>query len=412
MLVIPVFVPHAGCPNNCCFCNQKVISGNLREPDMSEVAEEIEKYRRATERYSHVQIAFFGGSFTAIPAERQEMYLETASRFLRKNGGFADEFRLSTRPDAIDGDVIKRLRKYNASVVELGAQSMDDSVLAKSGRGHKAKATEEASRLLKEAGFVLGLQTMTGLPGAGEESDLETARKIASIRPDFVRIYPTVVVRQTQLYRDYAEGRYVPATVEDAVRLCSGLCEIYAESGIRVVRMGLQSTDTITRNGDRSEIAAGPYHEAFGQLVTSYDALETVSDRIREIAENKGKIRFGHLTLEVPFGRVSDMVGQRRANVEALQERFGFSKVKVVTRGGGPAPGGFMDGAGQDSARFDSGSETANAKTLRILNESFRNRLAWAVSEETSERVISGKTGDNPEGIKVLNVTIGVEFRE
>ena len=106
------------------------------------------------------------------------------------------------------------------------------------------------------------------------------------------------------------------------------------------------------------------------------------------------------------------MVGQRRANVEALQERFGFSKVKVVTRGGGPAPGCFMDGAGQDSARFDSGSGTANSKTRRILNESFRNRLAWAVSEETSERVISGKTGDNPEGIKVLNVTIGVEFRE
>ncbi|MBO7503922.1 MAG: radical SAM protein [Clostridia bacterium] len=391
MLVIPVFVPHAGCPNNCCFCNQKVISGNLREPDMGEVAAEIEKYRKAAERYQHVQIAFFGGSFTAIPAERQEMYMETASGFLRRNGGFVDEFRLSTRPDAIDGEVIKRLKKYGASFVELGAQSMDDRVLEKSGRGHRAEATEEASRLLKEAGFVLGLQTMTGLPGADDESDLATARRIAAIGPDFVRIYPTVVVRQTQLFRDYEEGRYVPATTEEAVRLCSKLCEIYAAAGIRVVRMGLQATGTITRNGEGSEIAAGPYHEAFGQLVRSYDALETVSDRLREIAENKGNIRLGYLTLEVPPGHVSDMIGQRRTNIEALQEGFGFSKVRVVTGGSGSA-------------------EAERPKAA--LNGAFESRLARAVKDNTCERTLYRKPGGSPDEIKVLNVTIGVEFRD
>ncbi len=330
ILVIPVFVPHAGCPHDCCFCNQKVISGSITLPTEAKIAEKIAAYEAKTEKYDEVQIAFFGGSFTAIDPEDQEHYLKAAAPFLKSNGGFADCIRISTRPDAIDGEVLKRLKQYSVRIVELGAQSMDERVLALSDRGHTATDTVNASHLLKEGGFILGLQTMTGLPGADEDSDIATARAVAELKPDFVRIYPTVVVEHTRLQREFENGNYKPATVDEAVRLCSKLCEIYTEQGIAVARIGLQSTDSITREGPGSEVKGGPYHEAFGQLVRSYDGRCAVEAAMDIIGEKYGKNGFRSLTLLTQTRYFSDALGQNRSNALFFREKFGFKNVAVL----------------------------------------------------------------------------------
>ncbi|MBQ7445644.1 MAG: radical SAM protein [Clostridia bacterium] len=330
-LVVPVFVPHAGCPHDCCFCNQKVISGSRKIPGTDEISGIIAKYETEAKRYPVTQIAFFGGSFTAIEPEVQEHYLKAAAPFLKKNGGFADAIRISTRPDAIDEETVSRLKKYSVKVVELGAQSMDDKVLALSERGHTAEDTVRASKLLCENGFVLGLQTMTGLPGADRKSDIITAERIADLGPDFVRIYPTIVVKNTKLCRDYMAGTYKPMSVDEAVSLCSELCRIYVSRGIEIARIGLQSTDSIARSGEESEVAGGPYHEAFGQLVRSYDVLEAVSDAIKPV--EKELENPGTLTLVTDSKYFSDVLGQGKTNAEAFKERFGFSNVKVAAYG-------------------------------------------------------------------------------
>ena len=322
-------MPHAGCPHDCCFCNQKIISGSTKLPREGEIAAKIESFRSEAQRYDEVEIAFFGGSFTAIEPASQEHYLKAAAPFLKKNGGFVDVIRISTRPDAIDQITAERLKKYSVGIVELGAQSMDDKVLALSERGHTAEDTRAASKLLKENGFVLGLQTMTGLPGATEESDLNTAREIAAQKPDFVRIYPTIVVKNTKLCRDYEAGAYIPMSTEAAVRLCSKLCEIYAKNGISVARIGLQSTGSISREGAGSEVVGGPYHEAFGQLVRSYDALSAMKDALCAASVNPGSPVKSLTVITNPI-YFSDVLGQSRCNAESLKKEFGLLHINVL----------------------------------------------------------------------------------
>ena len=196
--IIPVFVPHVGCPNNCVFCNQRKISGQLKPADPGEVTETIEKALKVIPDGSKAQLAFYGGSFTAIPAEQQTALLSAAHAFVER--GALDSIRLSTRPDAIDDVILERLRRYGVRTIELGAQSLDDEVLRRSGRGHTAEDVFKASEMVKAYGFGLIIQMMTGLPGDTKEKAVKTAEKICSIGPDGVRIYPTVIIRDTALY--------------------------------------------------------------------------------------------------------------------------------------------------------------------------------------------------------------------
>ena len=398
ILVIPIFVPHAGCPHDCCFCNQKIISGSKKLPGGDEIAEKIGRYAGEAGRYGEVEIAFFGGSFTAIEPDMQEHYLKAAAPFLKVNGGFVDSIRISTRPDAIDQDTVKRLKKYSVRIVELGAQSMDEKALLLSDRGHTADDTRRASELLKSSGFVLGLQTMTGLPGADEESDVRTAHEIAALRPDFVRIYPTVVVENTRLCRDFEAGLYKPMTTDDAVRLCSKLCEIYAANGISVARIGLQSTDSITRSGSESEVRGGPYHEAFGQLVRSYDALEAMTDAIRSLDSGEsGGSGFGTLTAVTSRTYFSDVLGQKRANAERLKAEFGFNEVNVSPEDA-PCGNVFRKRAGRVIFR----------KTVDIDSERYTNRLAKVTRAELCRR-------EEPTGKdsfrEVTDASLWIEFK-
>ena len=214
--IIPVFVPHLGCPNDCVFCNQRRISGHIEPATAQTVRNAIEEAAALTPPGTKRQLAFYGGSFTAIPEARQLELFEATQPYLAD--GTISSIRLSTRPDAIDGAVLKRLKKYGVTVVELGAQSMCDRVLELSGRGHDSADVENASELIKASGFDLILQMMTGLPGDTDESCVETAKKIVALEPDGVRIYPTVIVRDTVLCDMWRAGTYKEHTVEDAVR--------------------------------------------------------------------------------------------------------------------------------------------------------------------------------------------------
>lgn len=316
MLIIPVFVPHEGCAHNCCFCNQNTISGQSAAPSVKEVRALIDSYLDILPNYEDVQVAFFGGSFTAIPEERQIAYLEAVLPYIERH--VVHSIRISTRPDAIDAGILNLLRSHFVKTIELGAQSMDDSVLRQSGRGHTAEDTAIASALIRAYGFELGLQTMTGLPGASFESDLETADRIIALKPALVRIYPTIVIKGTPLHTMYERGAYTPPPLEKTVALCAELMVKYQAETIKVIRLGLQSSDAICADG---EIAAGPYHPAFGQLVRSRIAYEN----LLEI----GELQDGIFTASVPRRELSDYIGQKKCNVLAIKERFGCKKVRI-----------------------------------------------------------------------------------
>ena len=316
--IIPVFVPHLGCPNDCVFCNQRRISGAQQPATAQTVKEAVKQAAALPQSGAKRQLAFYGGSFTAIPAAEQTALLSAAKEALDR--GEIDAIRLSTRPDAIDAAVLKRLRDYGVETIDLGAQSMNDQVLLLSGRGHRAEDVEKASRQIRAAGFRLILQMMTGLPGDSDERSLETARRIAALKPDGVRIYPTVIVRDTALYDLWQAGRYAEHTVEDAVRCCAKLLPVFEAAGIPVIRLGLNPTDELS-GGDA---VGGAYHPALGELVKSRIMLE----KARQLL--KGTPPGSAVVLAVAPGKISQMVGQHRQNIQRLCAEFGLHSLKVT----------------------------------------------------------------------------------
>lgn len=316
--IIPVFVPHLGCPNDCVFCNQRRISGSVAPATAEDVVSAIENALRLTPPGTRRQLAFYGGSFTAIPVAEQESLLGAAVPYLER--GDIASLRLSTRPDAIDGAVLRRLRSYGVETIELGAQSMSERVLALSGRGHTAADVEDAARAVKGAGFRLILQMMTGLPGADDESDVESARRIAALGPDGVRVYPTVIVRDTALCDLWRAGRYKEHTVEDAVRVCARILPVFEQAGIPVIRLGLNPTEDLS-GGDA---VGGAYHPALGELVKS----RIMRDRAEKILS--GAKRGEQAVLRVNPRLMSQLVGQHGANRAYLIERFGLSGLRIV----------------------------------------------------------------------------------
>lgn len=315
--IIPVFVPHLGCPNDCVFCNQRRISGHIEPATAQTVKNAIEEAAALTPSGTKRQLAFYGGSFTAIPEARQIELFEAAQAYLAD--GTISSIRLSTRPDAIDGTVLKRLKKYGVTVIELGAQSMCDRVLELSGRGHDSAAVADSSRLIKAAGFDLILQMMTGLPGDTDESCIETAKKIIDLAPNGVRIYPTVIVRDTVLCDMWRAGTYKEHTVEDAVRVCSKIVPLFNEAGIPIIRMGLNPTEDLS-GGDA---LGGAYHPALGELVHSRIMLEKARGLLAGVRPGSSVV------LGVNRSDVSKMIGQHRCNVHALVSELSLRELKI-----------------------------------------------------------------------------------
>ena len=317
--IIPVFVPHLGCPNDCVFCNQRRISGSTVPAAAADVDKAIEQAAALPRTGAKRQLAFYGGSFTAIPVPQQTALLAAAKRHL--DAGEIDAVRLSTRPDAIDAAVLARLREYGVETIELGAQSMCDEVLALSGRGHTAADVENASRMIRAAGFRLILQMMTGLPGDTPERCVDTARRIIALAPDGVRIYPTVIVRDTALYDLWQAGRYREHTVEDAVEYCARIVPLFESAGIPIIRLGLNPTEELSGGA----AAGGAYHPALGELVRSRIMRERAETLLAGANIAPGSV----VTLGVSAAKLSQMIGQHRRNVDWLAARFRIKSLKI-----------------------------------------------------------------------------------
>ncbi len=321
-LIVPVFIPHKGCPHLCVFCNQKRISGTAGSPSPEDVREYLSgafsSGRPAT------TIAFYGGTFTAMPGLEQKKYLSVASEFVSK--GLASGIRLSTRPDEMDGERARFLKEHSVKTVELGVQSLDDSVLGKSGRGHTVGDAIRAAKVVKDAGLELGIQLMAGLPGDSREKFLHTVSETVRLSPDFVRIYPALVVDGSELADMWRRGEHVPLSLFEAVELCAQAVEMFESAGIRVIRLGLQPGEELEKS-----LLAGPYHPSFGHLVRSRIALRKMLAALENYEGDSAEIVVNPRELSV-------YKGIRNANVRELSRATG-KKIKISA--GDAAPGEF-----------------------------------------------------------------------
>lgn len=314
---VALFVPDEGCPHRCSFCNQKTISGKTKRLTTDDVISACETALENPERCKNGQIAFFGGSFTAIERSYMISLLEPAWQYVERKCFCG--IRISTRPDCIDGEILQILKKYGVNSIELGCQSMDDEVLRLNERGHTSGDCEKAARLIKAQGFELGVQMMTGLYGDTNEKCLETARRLIALKPDTVRIYPTIVLENTALASLYKSGKYKAQTLEEAVWICSKLLYMFHESSIPVIRLGLHSGGNVEEG-----YVAGAFHPAFRELCEGKIYFDKT---LRELEQENAKGK--KTTVFVGEKYVSQFVGQKRCNIEKLLEKGYDIKIKT-----------------------------------------------------------------------------------
>ena len=320
--IIPVFVPHKGCPFDCVFCNQKRITGNLEDISIDKVRNQISDYISTIPDYENknIEIAFFGGSFTGIERELQESLLKVAYEW--KSKGIVNHIRLSTRPDYIDEEIMNFLVKYGVSIIELGVQSMDEKILNLSGRGHTPEHVKSAVNIMKNYPIKVGLQMMVGLPGDTEDSVNYTANEIIRLRPDFVRIYPTLVVKDTELEELYINSKYIPFNLERTICICKDLLVKFIKNHIEVIRIGLQPTENIAEGKD---IIAGPFHPSIRQLVED----KLFKDFLNYIFSHSKLENEKEVTLETNDKNVSSVAGHNKSNVNFLKEKYNIGKIKI-----------------------------------------------------------------------------------
>ncbi len=312
---ISIFVPHKGCPNDCSFCNQRSISGQIVPATAEDVAKAVTTAIKYNIDPKNTEIAFFGGSFTAI--EREYMLsLLTAAKHFSVIHGFAG-IRVSTRPDCIDESILEILKEYGVTAVELGAQSMVDSVLSANRRGHTAEDVRKASLLIKTYGFELGLQMMTGLYKSDFSKDEYTAGEIIKLKPDTVRIYPTVVLKNTHLGYLYEQGEYKAPNAEESSEFCAKLLQMFTENGIRVIKLGLHSSETV-----ESDMIGGAYHPAFRELCEGHIYLQKILEKLKDKDKNKT------YTVYVSEKALSKAKGQQKRNEKALKNQGFYCKIK------------------------------------------------------------------------------------
>jgi len=318
--IIPVFVPHKGCPHDCIFCNQKKITGQIEEVTAGKVKEKIEKNLSTIPKEgSHIEVAFFGGSFTAIPIDYQKELLEAAFGYVKE--GRIESIRVSTRPDCINTNIVENLKKYGVRIVELGVQSMDEEVLKLCNRGHTSEAVVNAVRLLKEYDFITGIQMMIGLPSDSEEKALKTARELIDLKPDIARIYPALVIRNTYMEKMYLNGEYKPLTLSAAVELSKKLLILFEGNGINVIRIGLQPTENILLGKD---VVAGPFHPAFRQLVESLVYRDMV---VYLLNKTIGKCE--NIILKANPKNISELIGHKKININYIKSNFSIDKLVI-----------------------------------------------------------------------------------
>ncbi|MEF9992505.1 MAG: radical SAM protein [Romboutsia sp.] len=312
--IIPIFVPHRGCPHDCIFCNQKKITGVSTDMTNEDVRSIVEEYLTTMDKDASVEMAFFGGSFTAIDIDIQRSLLSVAKEYVDK--GLVNDIRMSTRPDCIDEEILTMLKEYKASIIELGVQSLDEDVLRDSIRGHHAKEVEISSKLIKDYGIKLGLQMMVGLPSDTEQKCIDTAKKFIELNPDCVRIYPTLVVKETGLEDLLSKKIYTPFSLEESIHIVKKLLTLFYVNNINVIRVGLQSTEDIQLG---KAILAGPYHPAFRDLVEG----EMIKDYLNSIVvENKVT---SELLVKTNKKNISKIIGNKKVNTSYMKKELNIN---------------------------------------------------------------------------------------
>lgn len=305
---ISIFIPHAGCRHKCSFCDQKTISGSVKAPDSAEVFELLKTQApHLAERGMSAEIAFFGGSFTAIERGYMESLLTAAARAMKKFPVYTG-IRCSTRPDCIDENIVGILKRYGVTAVELGAQSMNDEVLLANDRGHTADDVRKAAALIKQSGIELGLQMMTGLYKDTPERCLETADEFIKFMPKTVRIYPTVILKNTRLGELFESEEYRSFSFEETLDLCAKLLRKFTEKGVRVIRLGLHASPDVER-----DMLGGVYHPALREMVESRIFLEDLKERLL-------KMKTGKYLVYTDPKNLSKAIGQKKSNINALAE--------------------------------------------------------------------------------------------
>ncbi len=320
--IIPIFVPHLGCPNDCIFCNQKSISGQKSNMTKEKAKEIIENYLKSIDKENaQIEIDFFGGSFTAIEEERQEELLQVASEFVKS--GQVSSIRVSTRPDAIDKNILKRLKKYKVKTIELGVQSSNNYILKRINRGHTFEDVKRAAKLIRWNGFRLGVQMMVGLPESTTIDEINTAKELIKLKPKMVRIYPVLVIKNTPLEKELEKGTYKPLTVVQAVEVCKEIVRLFHDKNIDIIRIGLQPTDEISEPGsEKSEVVAGPYHPAFRQLVESAMWYDAIVGKIKRL-----NVKVKEVEVTVNPVDANNVIGHKKENVKNLKELYDVNLV-------------------------------------------------------------------------------------
>ncbi len=317
---IPVFIPHLGCPNDCVFCNQRIISGK-KEFYADEVIPIIEEALSTVGDNYKKEIAFFGGSFTGINIDLMKKLLIISNRYLKS--GRIDSIRCSTRPDYINTEILNILKEYNVGTVELGLQSVSHKVLSICKRGHNFESELNATRLIKEWGFRLGGQMMIGLPGSSPEDEIATAKFIVAMGSDEARIYPTIVFKDTELQRMADRGEYSSLTLDEAVTRSAKAFAILIAGGVKVLRIGLCDSENL-----HSDITyhSGPNHAAIGELVENEFYYNLICEKLQEYKIDN----HSDLILSVARGHTSKVIGQHKKNKIRLFQKYGFANIRVL----------------------------------------------------------------------------------
>ena len=324
-LIIPVFIPHSGCPHMCAFCNQSIITNTKSNlPDKKQIQEITNEYLNYKGKRRTVQLAFFGGNFLGLDSSYILEVLNIAAKLKQENK--IDSVRFSTRPDTISKDTLDLIKNFPVSTIELGVQSMNDQVLALSNRGHTSQCTIDAASLLKQYGFKIGMQMMVGLPKEDTDSILKSAKEILKLRPDFIRIYPLIILKGSLIAKWYKSGKYNPLSLDNCVDLVKKIYTIFNDQNIPVIRMGLQASEMLQ---DDESMIAGPWHPAFGHLVLSEIFFDRTKILIsKKLAENPGK---NVIVLGINPSSESKLRGDKNNNNKRLKKIFPEVSLQINT---------------------------------------------------------------------------------
>ena len=324
MAILPIFIPHAGCPHQCVFCNQKTISGQ-KTAALPGAKAQIQRWLQWLRPSKDNEAAFYGGSFTGLDMALQKQLLALTDELLEQ--GIIGSVRLSTRPDYINAEVLSLLREHRVELVELGVQSLDDAVLQRAERGHDAEAVYTAHKLLKEYGFKTGIQLMVGMPGQDFASVQDTAAKVAQLRPDIARIYPLLVIKDTPLAHSYEQDAFVPRSLEEAVEQSAYLYKTLTQAGTKVIRIGLQPDEELCAAGN---IVAGPFHPAMGELVKSRVLRNHFTPMLQELVDGGARGVIFHC----PRRYESKLRGLKNSNMQYWQQQFPHLEIHLMPSSG------------------------------------------------------------------------------